>query len=86
MPSTCTICNTPLMGHPDADVTCGSCEVMNFAGDALRHPPRRAPHQSWWQGVERIIPPQHTDGLRALRFSQGRWSPENGIEESASGN
>jgi hypothetical protein len=61
---------------------------MNFSGDALRHPPRRAPHQPWWQGVERTIPPQHTDGLRALRFVQGTWtwSEDGGIEERASGN
>ena len=73
----CTICGQRLTGWPDADVTCGPCEVLNFAGDALRHPPRQAAHpQPWWLQARLPLAPMapRRDGVRALRASDGTWT------------
>lgn len=47
--ATCTVCNEQVYGSADDDVCCSWCEQANFAGDLLRHPPRRQEQpQAWW--------------------------------------
>jgi hypothetical protein len=44
--TSCTVCGIQLLGHPDDDVTCSTCEHNNFAGDLLRYPPQGT--RGWW--------------------------------------
>ena len=73
MPVKCVVCGLSMPGWPDADVTCADCESMNFAGDALRHPPRRQAHpRPWWEDAILPLPPRRTRVLEA----PWSWTPE----------
>ena len=89
MSAKCTVCGISMLGWPDADVTCTDCEASNFAGDPLRHPPKRQRQetpQPWWQR-ERLPLARYADGQRALAFIQGpwTWSEDEGIVERPDG-
>jgi hypothetical protein len=57
--TTCTLCGDTLPGWPDDDRCCQWCEQANFAGDPLRHPPRREAHpRPWWEDARLPLPPR----------------------------
>jgi hypothetical protein len=98
MASSCTVCGTQLMGHPDDDVTCSTCEQNNFAGDLLRHPPQgtrwisSSGTRCWWLTARGDLAPRPRpdvpgsgpgQALRSIaRADAWRWSPERGDEET----
>lgn len=73
MSATCTVCGLSMPGWPDDDVTCPWCEVQNFAGDPLRHPPRREAHpRPWWEDARLPLPPRRT----CVVDDPWTWTPE----------
>ena len=60
--TTCTVCRTPVIGHPDDNVCCSWCESANFRGDLLRFPPQ-AP-QPWWLAARGALAPRRRDNGR----------------------
>lgn len=75
MAASCSVCGISLLGWPDEDVTCSPCEVMNFAGNALRA-------VSWVPRPVWGAPPP--DSLPALTCVEGPWTwhEEHGVEET----
>jgi hypothetical protein len=65
--TTCVVCGERIPGWPDDDRCCVFCE-QNFAGDPLRHPPRRESHpQPWWEEARGLLAPQR---LRQMRDAE----------------
>ena len=73
MPVSCTICGLPLLGWPDADVTCTDCDRLNLAGDPLRRPERPATPLSWWTLVRGPLAP-HAGERPSLHVVESPWT------------